>query len=224
MTSDPTSKPMTQSLETLSERMKGVSLYLVGMMGAGKSTVGRILAKQLSYRFCDTDAIAEQVAGKPITAIFAESGEAAFRALETQVLAEVAAYRRMAIATGGGIVMEPMNWSYLRHGLVVWLDVPTEILYARLKGNTTRPLLQHPNPQQRLEELLEQRRSHYSLADLQICVCPDESPQQVAERVLQGIAGILKPEVLPPEPGSFELRVDPSASLPINLIADADRN
>ncbi len=73
--------------------LKGVNLYLIGMMGVGKTTVGRLLAKQLNYRFFDTDALIEQLAGQPITQIFAEAGELEFRRLESQVLAELSAYK-----------------------------------------------------------------------------------------------------------------------------------
>lgn len=77
---------------------KKVNLYLIGMMGAGKSTLGKLLAQELGYRFLDTDAVIEAAAGQPVTEIFATAGEAAFRELETQVLGQAAAYQQMAIA------------------------------------------------------------------------------------------------------------------------------
>lgn len=80
--------------------LKGTNIYLVGMMGAGKSTLGKILAHTLNYRFADTDAVIEQVTGQTISTLFAQEGESAFRALETQVLGQLATYTRMAIATG----------------------------------------------------------------------------------------------------------------------------
>ncbi|NER06556.1 MAG: shikimate kinase, partial [Okeania sp. SIO3C4] len=109
--------------------LQGVNLYLVGMMGAGKTTVGELLAKDLGYRFLDMDSLISQVAGKSINEIFADRGEAGFRQLETNVLAEVSSYKNLTIATGGGIVINPFNWSYLQHGIVVWLDVPIEVLH-----------------------------------------------------------------------------------------------
>jgi shikimate kinase len=172
--------------------LRGTSLFLVGMMGAGKTSVGRILARKLGYRFCDTDGVIEQAVGKPITQIFEESGEAEFRQLETQVLGEVASFTRMAIATGGGIVTTPKNWSYLQHGVVIWLDVPVDRLYQRLRRDTTRPLLQHPDPEGRLRELLEQRRSLYAQADVRVEVTGDETSEQVADMVLGAIVSILK--------------------------------
>jgi len=172
--------------------LKGVNLYLVGMMGAGKTTVGHLLAAQLGYGFVDTDVVIEQVTGKPITQLFAEQGEAAFRQLESKVLAEVCAYTNLAIATGGGIVMRQENWSYLHHGLVVWLDVPVEQIYARLATDTTRPLLQDVDPLGKLRSLLEQRQTFYAQADLRITASQQETPEQLATRVIEEIPKVLK--------------------------------
>lgn len=179
-------------LKRMNSLLKGVSLYLVGMMGAGKTTVGRELATYLGYRFVDTDAVISQVTGKSITQLFADVGEAAFRQLESQVLAEVSAYTNLVIATGGGIVLRRENWSYLHHGLVVWLDVPVELLYARLAEDTTRPLLQDADPLKKLRVLLDQRQPLYRQADLQITVTND-TPQQLATRVLEEIPPVLIP-------------------------------
>ena len=103
----------------MSNLLKGVNIYLIGMMGVGKTTVAQILAQRLGYRFFDTDTLLEQVAGRTINEIFASEGEAAFRELETKILAELSAYTKIAIATGGGIVLRQQNWSYLHHGLIV---------------------------------------------------------------------------------------------------------
>ena len=174
--------------------MRGVNLYLVGMMGAGKSTVGRLLAQQLNYRFVDTDDLIQKSTGKTIPDIFATEGEPAFRAIETAVLAQVSAYTHMAIATGGGIVTQRQNWSYLHHGIVVWLDVSAEQIYQRLQGDTSRPLLQTEEPAATLQQLLDQRSPLYAQADLTVTIAPDESPEQVAARVLDGLKDVLKPQ------------------------------
>jgi len=165
------------------------------MMGAGKTTVGRLLAKQLNYRFFDTDTLIEQLVGQPITQIFAEAGEPEFRRLESQVLAELSAYKKLVIATGGGIVLERLNWSYLQHGIVVWLDVPIEQIYTRLKSSTSRPLLLTADPLMKLQELLAQRQNLYAQADVQIKVAPGNTPDQVTTQVLQKVAQALRPEV-----------------------------
>jgi shikimate kinase len=174
-------------------RLQGTSIMLIGMMGCGKTTVGKYLADALDYRFFDTDAIVAAAAQQSIAEIFATSGEAAFRELETQVLAELSAYLRLVIATGGGSVLARKNWSYLHHGVVVWLDVPVEQLYRRLQGDANRPLLQAPNPQQVLHDLLEARRSLYAQADVRVVLQGDEPPEWVCDRILQAIKQILNP-------------------------------
>jgi shikimate kinase len=178
--------------------LKGVNLYLIGMMGAGKTTVGRVLAKRLGYRFVDTDAVIEQVIGQPISEIFATSGESAFRELETQVLGQLAAHTRLTIATGGGIVLDRKNWSYLHYGVVVWLDVPIDMLLQRLQGTTNRPLLAENNPRKKLQALLEQRSPLYDQADVRVTLTHQENPSRVAGRVLESVSQALKLQVSPP--------------------------
>lgn len=85
----------------MNERLQGINLYLIGMMGAGKTTLGRMLARELRYGFVDTDDLLEKAAGKTINQLFAEEGEAAFRQLESQILAQVCAFTKLIIATGG---------------------------------------------------------------------------------------------------------------------------
>ncbi|MFN5514612.1 MAG: shikimate kinase, partial [Cyanobacteriota bacterium] len=125
----------------MESHLRGLSVFLIGMMGSGKSAVGQVLAKRLGYRFFDADIVLERVAQVSINDFFAQKGESAFRDLESQVLGELAAQTRSVIATGGGAVLRRQNWSYLRHGLVVWLSAPPALLAARLRGDETRPLL-----------------------------------------------------------------------------------
>ena len=178
--------------------LQGINLYLIGMMGAGKTTVGLELAKQLSYRFIDIDETITKLAGRTISQLFAQEGEAAFRQLESNTLAQVCAYTKLSVATGGGIILRRENWSYLHHGLIVWLDVPVELLYTRLAEDTTRPLLQDVDPKAKLRSLLEQRQGLYAQADLRITVSVDDTNEQIATRVIQAIPHVLKPEKLPP--------------------------
>ncbi len=173
------------------EFLKGTSIFLVGMMGSGKSTVGRCLAKKLGYRFIDTDAIIEQVAGQSISEIFAEQGEGEFRALETRVLAGVTPYTRTVIATGGGAVVRQENWGYLQAGLVVWLDVPVEELVVRLSRDRTRPLLQEGDLTAKLTTLLKERRDRYRQADAQIVYQSGETASAIAARTLDTLAQIV---------------------------------
>jgi shikimate kinase len=181
--------------------LKGVSLFLVGMMGSGKTTVGRLLAADLGYQFFDTDTLIEQLAGQTVTEIFATAGEAEFRRLETQVLAELSAYKQLVVATGGGIVLQLQNWSYLRHGLVIWLDAPVQTLYERLQGDRSRPLLVAPDPLLKLQDLLIHRQPLYAQADVRVPIMERDRPDQVAAQVLIEIPKVLKPEKIS-APGS----------------------
>ncbi|MCF2147854.1 shikimate kinase [Desmonostoc muscorum LEGE 12446] len=175
--------------------LQGVNLYLIGMMGVGKTTVGRLLAKQLGYGYVDTDDVIAQAAGKSINQIFADEGEAAFRKLETDVLSQVCAFTKLTIATGGGIVLQRENWGYLHHGLIVWLDASVELIYRRLAEDTTRPLLQDVDPKGKLRSLLEQRQSLYAQADIRIAIAQEETPEQIATRVMEAIPSVLKKPV-----------------------------
>jgi shikimate kinase len=180
------------SSQLLAQRLGGVNLYLIGMMGSGKTTLGRILAQRLGYKFFDTDVLVEQATSMKVSDIFAQWGENQFRELETQVLAELSAYKNLAIATGGGMVLRRQNWGYLYHGITVWLNVPVEALYQRLQTDNTRPLLQTPDPKAKLESIYQQRRQLYAQADLQIVPQENESPEQLATRVTEEVVNRLK--------------------------------
>ena len=180
--------------------LQGLSVFLVGMMGAGKTSVGEVLAHKLGYRFFDMDVLIERVKGCSVQEIFAQEGEAKFREVETQVLNQLSAYTQSAIATGGGVVVDPMNWSYLQQGLVVWLDAPVELLAERLAADDTRPLLNHSNPVEKLTTLLEQRYALYSQADIRITIQPDQSPEDIAIAILESIPEVLKNKTPPPHP------------------------
>ena len=181
--------------QLVSSLLQGVNLYLIGNMGVGKTTVGRLLAKELGYRFVDTDDVIAQATGKSINQIFAESGEAAFRQVESDVLAQVCAFTKLTIATGGGIVLRRENWGYLHHGLIVWLDASVDLIYSRLAEDTTRPLLQDADPKGKLRSLLEERIPLYSQADLRIPVREGDTPEDIAKGVLEEIPSVLKKPV-----------------------------
>lgn len=170
-----------------------MNVFLIGMMGTGKTTVGQLLAAQLGYRFFDTDILIERVAGTTINEIFATRGESYFRTLESQVLEQVCAYTRSAIATGGGIVLKPGNWGHLRHGLIVWLDAPVEILVQRLQEDESRPLLKDRDLSEKLSTLLAERRSLYAQADLRIAIAnPEQTPKEITAEILDRIPSVLK--------------------------------
>jgi shikimate kinase len=181
--------------------LHGLNLYLVGMMGAGKSAVGRPLARALGYRFIDADVALERTAGRSIPQIFAEDGEEGFRAMETAVLDQLAQWHSLVVATGGGVVTRPANWGHLHQGVVIWLDAPEGVLLQRLQADPTpRPLLADPDPVARLRHLLEQRRPLYAQADLQVSQAT-ESAEGVATRVLEALPAILRDTVQPPSEG-----------------------
>ena len=183
---------MADSTPTLKQRLGGRSLYLVGMMGSGKTSTGRPLAERLGYGFVDADAVIEQAAGCSIPEIFERDGEAGFRKLESQVLSAISQRHSLVVATGGGVVTQQENWGLLHSGIVIWLDVVPEQLMERLRSdNTVRPLLQTADPDAALNALLEQRRPLYAEADLTV-VINEETPETVAGGILQLLPGLLK--------------------------------
>ena len=176
----------------MKDLLKGINVYLVGMMGSGKTTVGRLLAQHLGYRFFDTDILIERVAGKTINEIFAEDGENNFRDLESKILEELSAYTRSVIATGGGIVLRQKNWSFLHHGLIIWLDAPVELLLKRLAEDDTRPLLREADPGSKLQSLLDQRKNLYTQADLYLTLEDGQTPEEIAARIIALIPNVLR--------------------------------
>ena len=183
----------------LARRLEGLNLYLVGMMGTGKSAVGRPLAAALGYRFLDADTSVERVAGRSIPELFDQVGEPGFRDLETAVLGQIASWHSLVVATGGGVVTRPENWGHMQQGVVVWLDAPPELLLRRLAADPTpRPLLQTADPETQLTSLLSQRQRLYAQADLHIRQ-GGEPIEQVAAAVLAQLPTILKQRQEPPQ-------------------------
>ncbi len=172
--------------------LQNLNVYLIGMMGCGKSTTGKRLAQQLGYRFCDTDTVIAQSTRQTISQIFAEAGEAEFRQIETQVLSQLSAYTRLVVATGGGIILERMNWSHMQQGLVIWLEVEPETLLDRLREDTTRPLLQNADPQDTLKDLLAQREPLYAQADIKVHVEAQDLPEAIVAKILAEIPYVLR--------------------------------
>ena len=183
---------MVDSTPTLKQRLGGRSVYLIGMMGSGKTSTGRPLAERLGYGFVDADAVIEQAAGCSIAEMFQRDGEPEFRALEKQVLNSISQRHSLVVATGGGVVTQKENWGLLHSGIVVWLDVIQEQLLKRLQSDTTvRPLLQTVDPEAALNELLAERKALYAEADLTV-VINDEPPEAVADGIVQLLPGLLK--------------------------------
>jgi shikimate kinase len=143
-------------------------LILIGMMGAGKTTVGRELAKRRQMRFADCDHELVARTGVSIPIIFEIEGEAGFRQREARLLDELTSEDDIVIATGGGVVLDPANRALLaQRGIVIYLDVPPHILWERTRHDRNRPLLQVPDPCARIAELHHQRDPFYrAVADI----------------------------------------------------------
>lgn len=164
------------------------NLVLVGFSCSGKTTVGRTLSRRLRLRFVDTDRLVEQVAGVTIPEMFREQGETAFRKIERETIADVASRRFQVISTGGGAYIDADSREALRQGnLVVFLRVRPETVVRRLRnsrGGRPRPLLDAPDPLQRVAELLAEREGTYSQADVTVDV-DDSTTNIVAETIVR---------------------------------------
>jgi shikimate kinase len=141
------------------------NIVLIGFMGSGKSSVGRLIARKLRFQFLDTDKLIAERARMTIPEIFAQHGEAHFRERETAVLDSLLGKKRHVFATGGGIVTQPRNLEILRQlGLVVLLKADPEVIYERVSRNTERPLLKVENPRERALQLMAERLPLYEQA------------------------------------------------------------
>ncbi len=160
------------------------NVVLVGFMGSGKSSVGRLVARALRGRFVDTDRLVVDRAGRGITDIFATEGEAWFREEEARALRSLAGARGLVVATGGGIVTLPENRPVLKAlGVVVWLTASEEKIWERVSRNRKRPLLHTENPRETIHDLLEKRNPLYeTVADLTVDTT-DLTHLEVAERI-----------------------------------------
>ncbi|MGZ8309801.1 MAG: shikimate kinase [Rhodoplanes sp.] len=145
------------------------SIVLVGMMGAGKSSIGRRLAKKLDLPFVDADAEIELAAGMPITDIFEHHGEEYFRSGEARVIARLLEQGRRVLATGGGAFMNPATRDLIgAKGISVWLKAEPDVLLRRIRRRSDRPLLRTPDPEATLKRLIEERYPVYTEADVTI--------------------------------------------------------
>lgn len=154
-------------------------------MGAGKSSVGRVVADHLGFEFVDTDALIEARTGKAISQIFATEGEAHFRSLEHSVVEQLEARTSLVISTGGGLPTNQDNLDSLKkHALVVCLWASARRIWERVRHQSHRPLLQTANPQARIQELLAARAQFYRQADV-LLHTDNRSQRQVCQQVVQ---------------------------------------
>lgn len=160
------------------------NIALCGFMGTGKSSVGRLVAETLHFAFLDTDTVIEARAGKAVSQIFEEQGEAAFRELEKRIVKELALRDRTVISTGGGLVVDPENLASLKsHALVVCLWASPETIWSRVKHQSNRPLLNEANPLEKIKSLLAERAPFYKQAGVHLST-ELRSPREVAQQVL----------------------------------------
>lgn len=165
------------------------TIALVGLMGAGKSTVGRRLADALGRKFYDSDVEIEKAAGLSISDIFSLHGEAEFRRGERKVLARLLEEAPHVLATGGGAYLDPETRALLREKAVtVWLNADLETIWKRVSRRDTRPLLRAPDPKGVLTRLFEEREPIYSLADLSVASM-DGPHQETVRAILKALEG-----------------------------------
>jgi shikimate kinase len=164
------------------------NVFLVGMMGAGKTTLGKALAQRLRARFYDTDKVLVERTGVPVATIFEIEGEEGFRRRESAVLAELAANEDCVVATGGGAVLSEENRRVMRaHGTVVYLRARLESLWERTRHDTSRPLLRTPDPRATLAQLLEKRDPLYRDAAHIVVDTGAQSASTLVARVLAAL-------------------------------------
>jgi shikimate kinase len=167
--------------------LKGRAIVLVGMMGAGKSSIGRRLAQRLNIPFVDADGEIEIAAGMSIEDIFATRGEPEFRAGEARVIARLLEGGTQVIATGGGAFMNADTRAAINaKGISVWLKADLDVLMRRIKRRNDRPLLKIDDPEAKLRELIDLRYPTYALADLTV-----QSRDVVHEKIVDEMVGVL---------------------------------
>jgi shikimate kinase len=161
-------------------------LILVGMMGAGKTTVGRLLARATGFDFIDCDRELEARSGVPIATIFELEGEAGFRRREAALIDELTQRSKTVLATGGGAVLREDNRAHLRaRGLVIYLQASADEIARRTANDRSRPLLQTADPRARIVELLQQREPLYAQTAHLTFTSPASNPRRLVARILE---------------------------------------
>lgn len=176
------------------------TLVLVGLMGAGKTAIGTILAEQLDVPFVDSDDEIVKAANMSIAEIFERDGEAFFRDKESLVIERLLTGAPMVLSTGGGAFMQKRNRELIEHaGISVWLRADLGLLWDRVKDKNTRPLLKGGNPRQILSDLLDERTPIYDQAQIHVKARRNQTKEAMVSRVIQTIlddpSGCLTQEV-----------------------------
>jgi shikimate kinase len=179
-------------LQDIRQRLAQRNIVLIGLMGAGKTSVGRRLSERLFLRFLDADAEIERAAGKTIVDIFAEHGEAYFREGERRVIARLLEGQGQVIATGGGAYMNPETRALIRaRGISIWLKADLHILMARVRKRANRPLLKTADPEATMRSLMDARYPVYAEADVAV-ESRDVSHDIVVAEAISGLARFLQ--------------------------------
>ena len=162
------------------------NIVLIGLMGSGKTTIGKKVAEKLNMKFVDTDELITQKAKKSIKLIFAEDGELFFRDLESEVIEEASRQENIVISTGGGVVLREENIDNLKkNGILFHLFAPAEELFERIKDDSERPLINTENPVKTLKTIQDNREIFYGQADFKINTGekpPDEAADEIIEK------------------------------------------
>lgn len=163
------------------------NIFLIGLMGAGKTSIGKVLAHSLHYQFIDSDHEIERRTGASVSTIFDIEGEAGFRWREQHTLEELVQKQRIVLATGGGIILKEENRRLLQtHGYVIYLKPPLEQLIKRLQYDRNRPFLQEGNREEKIRKLHEHRETLYrSIANHTVSAALGESLHSVHQRILE---------------------------------------
>jgi len=178
--------------DELDALLAGRPIVLVGMMGAGKTTVGRRLATRLGRHFVDSDEEVEKAAGMSIEEIFASRGEADFRAGEQRVIARLLKDQDLVLGTGGGAFINAETRALVKASAVsVWIKADFELLYQRVQRRSNRPLLKTANPRETLKGLIDKRYPVYAEADVTV-VSKDVPQDQVASEVIDALLDYLR--------------------------------
>lgn len=175
------------------------TVVLVGMMGAGKTAVGKALAAMLDVPFLDSDVEIEAAANMKIAEIFARDGEKFFRDRETQVIDRLLDSQRGILSAGGGAFLSERNRALIgAKGVSVWLKADLKLLWNRVKHKDTRPLLRTADPRKTLSDLYEARLPFYQMADIAVPAHPTYTIDEMAAKVAEALA--TRPDVLEPAP------------------------
>ncbi|XP_023641013.1 shikimate kinase 1, chloroplastic isoform X2 [Capsella rubella] len=202
---------LKRKAEEVKPYLNGRSMYLVGMMGSGKTTVGKLMSKVLGYSFLDCDTLIEQAMdGTSVAKIFEHHGESFFRGKETDALKKVSSMHQVVVSTGGGAVIRPINWKYMHKGISIWLDVPLEALAHRIAavGTNSRPLLHDESGDaytvafKRLSTIWDDRGEAYTNANARVSLetkrgykdVSDLTPTEIAIEAFEQVLSYLENE------------------------------